>query len=60
MKKPNRSPLAAVTLWLLAACAIYNSFFLMHGRALSFTFGVIGGVLIVFAILFSDLAIARH
>ncbi len=60
MKKPHRNPFAAVTLWVLAASAICNSFYLTHNRALSFTFGVIGGALIVFAIRFSDLTIARH
>ncbi|HEY4837286.1 MAG TPA: hypothetical protein VIH72_01685 [Candidatus Acidoferrales bacterium] len=53
MKKPNRDPLTAVIVWLLAAGTIYSAFYLIHGRILSFTLGVIGGFLIALAILFS-------
>jgi hypothetical protein len=53
MKKPNRNPFVAVVLWLLAAGTIYSAFYLVHGRVLSFGFGLIGGILIAFAIVFS-------
>ena len=53
MKKPNRDPLTAVIMWLLAAGALYPAFYLVHNRFLSFMLGLIGGLLIVLAILFS-------
>jgi hypothetical protein len=53
MKTPNRDPLTAVILWALAAGTIYPAFYLFHNRILSFSFGLIGGILIVFAILYS-------
>jgi hypothetical protein len=53
MKKPNRDPLTAVILWLLAAGTIYSAFYLVHGRILSFGLGLAAGIFIVFAILFS-------
>jgi hypothetical protein len=53
MKKTNRDPLTAVILWLLAAGTIYPAFYLVHSRFLSFTLGLIGGLLIVLAVLFS-------
>jgi hypothetical protein len=53
MKKPNRNPLIALIFWLLAAGTIYAAFYVVHGRILSFSFGLIGGLLIVFAVVFS-------
>jgi hypothetical protein len=52
VKKPNRNPFIAVILWALAAGVLYVAF-KNHNHTASFVLGIVGGILIASAPVFS-------
>ena len=52
MKKPNRNPLIGLILWVLAAAVLYIAY-KGHNHMASFVLGIVGGVLIAYALVFS-------